>query len=409
MLHFPKLTPFLQPGRKTWAVTVVNAEGVRGNRSLETQDRQEAEKICEDLGKLIKGNQDPFEESKKLIRDRAYQIYFGVPKPAGFECVDKVLDPFKLQEQVETLKKEVEELRGYKLKYEALAHSVEGKRAAALDSSPTFAQVDAAYLKDMEACARKGAEARYHYIKFKNSMGLKTRLVDVSPGKINDWLDEQAKNETHRHRLFISIGRFFAWVERLHSIPSPMKQVTRRRVKAQRDIHWHALEEIESVLAGLDGYWAAVIATMAFAGLSAHEVRGLRHGDLIDTKTGTAIRVQPNEERGLKTSNRKRNVIISDQLAKYLQPHLAAHPGKPDDVLFTSPLGAPWTFHLFSKHVNQRTPETMDCLSLRRTFGSLLIRAGRTTDEVAAAMGNTPDMVRKHYARILGGEVNTNL
>jgi hypothetical protein len=38
----------------------------------------------------------------------------------------------------------------------------------------------------------------------------------------------------------------------------------------------------------------------------------------------------------------------------------------------------------------------------------LLIRSGKTTEQVAAAMGNTPAVVREHYARILGCEVDVD-
>jgi len=53
-------------------------------------------------------------------------------------------------------------------------------------------------------------------------------------------------------------------------------------------------------------------------------------------------------------------------------------------------------------------PRGMTAKSLRRTFGSLLLRSGKTTAEVAAAMGNTEDVVREHYARILGCEVDVD-
>lgn len=50
-------------------------------------------------------------------------------------------------------------------------------------------------------------------------------------------------------------------------------------------------------------------------------------------------------------------------------------------------------------------PAGMSASSLRRTFGSIRLRDGRTTPEVAAEMGNTEDVVRSNYARILGREV----
>jgi hypothetical protein len=53
-------------------------------------------------------------------------------------------------------------------------------------------------------------------------------------------------------------------------------------------------------------------------------------------------------------------------------------------------------------------PKGMNAKSLRRTFGSLLFRSGKSTAEVAAAMGNTEQVVRENYARILGCEVDVD-
>jgi len=53
-------------------------------------------------------------------------------------------------------------------------------------------------------------------------------------------------------------------------------------------------------------------------------------------------------------------------------------------------------------------PEGMSAKSLRRTFGSLLLRSGKSSAEVAAAMGNTEQVVRDHYARLLGREVKVD-
>lgn len=49
------------------------------------------------------------------------------------------------------------------------------------------------------------------------------------------------------------------------------------------------------------------------------------------------------------------------------------------------------------------------CRILRATFGSLLLRAGRTPYQVAKAMGDRVETVERHYARILAVEIDTNL
>lgn len=59
--------------------------------------------------------------------------------------------------------------------------------------------------------------------------------------------------------------------------------------------------------------------------------------------------------------------------------------------------------------VGGKLPAGMNAMSLRRTFGSLLIRKGYSLGRVAALMGNTEDVVRSHYGRIAATEVKVNL
>jgi integrase len=50
----------------------------------------------------------------------------------------------------------------------------------------------------------------------------------------------------------------------------------------------------------------------------------------------------------------------------------------------------------------------MNAATLRHTFGSLLLRSGKTYAQVAAAMGNSESTVREHYARLGGHEVDVD-
>ena len=50
----------------------------------------------------------------------------------------------------------------------------------------------------------------------------------------------------------------------------------------------------------------------------------------------------------------------------------------------------------------------VDSRILRRTFGSLALRAGITVEALATVMGNRPAIIRKHYARLLPNEVSLN-
>lgn len=53
-------------------------------------------------------------------------------------------------------------------------------------------------------------------------------------------------------------------------------------------------------------------------------------------------------------------------------------------------------------------PKGMNAASLRHSFGSLLLRSGKTYAQVAATMGNSEAVVMEHYARIQGREVEVN-
>ncbi|MBE7464266.1 MAG: site-specific integrase [Planctomycetes bacterium] len=51
----------------------------------------------------------------------------------------------------------------------------------------------------------------------------------------------------------------------------------------------------------------------------------------------------------------------------------------------------------------------LDSRTLRRTFGSLQLRAGRKPHEVAELMGDRVETVRRHYARLLAHEIDTEV
>ena len=276
--------------------------------------------------------------------------------------------------------------------------------------------------------------------------------VDIRPAHIGAWLDSEAGQEkvTRRAHLRRRLARFVNWAARTWEYPSPMPQVPSVKKDAldrQRGgIKWHDLAEVErAVKAAPDAYWKALVATLGYAGLQLAELAWLRTSDLqqkgktwelwIDTvedaEDSTAV-------HKLKTGHRRRAVKVHP---RYLLPLLKAHlkaSTAGHSYLFPMPetvngttirrrqrkveRGARerWIVRVLSKylvgdkgceHRKGRAgilPKGMTPRSLRRTFGSLLLRSGKTTAEVAAAMGNTESVVRTHYARILGAEVSVN-
>lgn len=272
----------------------------------------------------------------------------------------------------------------------------------------------------------------------------------------------QARRDAMRRR----VGRFLAWCASTWDYPSQMDRVPtvgRLAVARERgDIHWHAETEVEAALKALPQrlkaarpkakpeqlkrqavYWRALVGTLAYAGLNPSELIWLRRADLETWTEAGETRARfwvttvedpqdPTVRHLLKTDHRRRGVNVHPRrlwplLKGFLDASLAG-----EHFLFPMPEGwrrrrrkaqrgaaERWAGQSLSvalrgheggkrrKPTPGLLPEGMTAQSLRRTFGSLRLREGLTTAEVAAEMGNTEDVVRTHYARILGKEVRS--
>lgn len=409
------IKPYQQPGRQVYFATWRDAAtGKRISRSLGTRDKNEAEAMTSQMMLLDQASAGPDSGMGMMVYDEVYELWYGKKRQiqAGLSREADRARIDELERELDKLKKELEIERGYRERYQALSKSIEGARLLASRSSPTLAGVREDYLLNVEPLSRKGMIHKTWFKRFSASLGEDKKLSDIKPAEIAAYIAADAA--AHKKDLIRSkkaravISRFFSWAAVNHGIINPMDQVAAPRLQAKRDIQWHSLEEIEAVLGGMDVYWRALIGTLAYAGLSAHEVRGLERKDLIENKGRRFLRVTPSTERGLKTHKRQRNVAISARLGPLLDAHLAEI-GDESPYLFPSQvkttLGKMWSADMLSHYFGLRLPEGMDALSLRRTFGSLLIRSGKSAEEVAAAMGNSAEMVTAHYGRILGGEV----
>lgn len=246
--------------------------------------------------------------------------------------------------------------------------------------------------------------------------------------------------------------------------------VTKSQVLRERgDIHWHTLDEVEQAIEAIPqrlalrwdhktgafvqreagagaadvAYWRALVAMLGYAGLQLAELAWLRVSDLEFMQDRGKVWIttvedpeDPAERHSIKTHHRRREVDLHPvHLLPRLKAHLAAgNAGK--TYLFPLPpvrrrrirgvaggsserwlvqgLSGALRGHPGGKDKRKRPPTAgilsgdMNAKSLRRTFGSLLLRSGRSAAEVAAIMGNTESVVREHYARILGSEVRVN-
>lgn len=283
-------------------------------------------------------------------------------------------------------------------------------------------------------------------------------LSQVSVNHIEGFLDARSKagdpNKilARRRNWHIRLARLINWSAKRWEYQSQMSKVefiSRSRLLRERgEIVWHDIDTVEAAIENLpDDYWKALVATLAYAGLRFSELRWLqtKHVELpADGKrNGGSIWVTSetdpedlDQKHLLKTGNSQRHVNIH---AKYLLPRLRKYvnAGYPKDYFFPvhknvrrrqriKAGGSPQRWlkdtlstmlrgHPGGKDQDKRKPTDgllpsgMNAETLRHTFGSLLIRSHkRSLAEVAAAMGNTEEVVRMYYARILGSEVEVD-
>ena len=264
------------------------------------------------------------------------------------------------------------------------------------------------------------------------------------------------------------LGRFIEWTAKLYDFRSPMKNVEvpeKEKIKAETaPIHWHEREEIESTVEPLDTYWTAVVSLYAYAGLRRSELCRLHRDEIAQDKDNRKwyIQIRSNPDDPTKTGE-PRKIEIDNALLPRLQAHLAAdyniggnrfafgpHPeqrirptkaevaawelevekakaeAKKTGKRYKKPklqadlteihLRASQITHIFKgddgtgsrKAKAGLLPEGMTCQTLRHTFGSLLLRDGYSYEQIAAVMGNSPDVARKYYANIKGKDVELN-
>lgn len=273
-------------------------------------------------------------------------------------------------------------------------------------------------------------------------------------GFLDEWgkLGDQTKKLARRDAAIRRIGSFLNFCATTWEFPSVMLKVEKpsqgQVARERAGIHWHEEREVAAVLKGCgDSYWRALIGTLVYAGLQLEELIYLRRADVVLDKpkgkrVGGRINIQSvkcpvsGDMHFLKRANRTRSIDIEPVK---LGPLLAAWAKElPDDSFWFFPrpvtdehargrkvsdgqrwrgdnLSATLIGHAGGKDAKKRGPRSgilpvgMTAMSLRRTFGSLLIRKGRSAGEVAAVLGNTEAVVQRHYAKILPSEVKVRL
>lgn len=178
------------------------------------------------------------------------------------------------------------------------------------------------------------------------------------------------------------------------------KQIGSWNPKSADPIKWLTREEAQQVAEQLQVPWSHAFRIQVGTALRSSELVTLKKGDL----SGDILTLCSGEGHTLKTGTR--SIKVPPTTLPILQRLLAK--GYAFKVN-----GKPYKDHTTFERAYRKalaavtgTPFKIDCRTGRRTCGSLMLRAGKTIEEVAAYMGSDPDTIRAHYARILSSEVD---
>ncbi len=389
---------------KTWYARFYNESGERKFSSLQTDNERDAETFKNQIISL-QINKDA------LCSDRVYEIFFGKKRTFIPKEIKSTNDPgyeiVRLQKKVEILEKEVERLKPFEDLCRAYENSEKKWLLNNYESCPSATESKEEFLKTISHLSRGSISEHKRIIEAFIKNAEDRNISAYTSSDIEKYLLDNSHDHkspgARFNRLRVYLVKFFNWTSEKYSFLNPILKVKKLKETQKEDIHWHEIEEVIEVIENEEEvYWKRIIATYLYTGMSSHELRGVRKID-VDSKS---IYVTPHNERTLKTNNRKRKINISS----ILKPYITAQMKTSGKYLFPPTIGhlELWHEDTLSRELNWRLKDDMSALSLRRTFGSLLLRSGKTSSEVAAVMGNSEEMIRRHYARLLSSEIDIN-
>lgn len=196
------------------------------------------------------------------------------------------------------------------------------------------------------------------------------------------------------------VHTLFAWLVRREELQkNPIDRVEKRPEPAPI-ITYLDSADISALLDVFEGNaLAPVVSVLVFAGLRRSEACWLRADDYDRGRELLAIRrkVIGGETWEPKTK-RNRVVPVSARLAEVLH-QVEPHGG----WLLASPRGKRWDPDNLSTRFRRKVRAAglpWRIADLRHTFGTHLVRRGVSLPKVAALMGNSPEIVRRHYAHV---------
>lgn len=240
--------------------------------------------------------------------------------------------------------------------------------------------------------------------------------------RISDGMRKRARGLICRFLEFATRGAFIR-----KRVATVKEKDLRREAK---EIVWLEKTEVERLIRNIPNdegptlYWRDLARIQAAMGWRPSEVLILQ-SRLVNGKTVTLEPVVDPESGEIHGKTGGRSIRVPTIAQAAIRRRLKAS----SELLFPKLTGAnrrirggimkdAWVEPMFCKEYRKilraaakkaNIAKPVDSRTLRRTFGSLQLRAGRKPHEVAELMGDRPETVKRHYARLLAHEIDTEV
>ncbi len=277
--------------------------------------------------------------------------------------------------------------------------------------------------------------------RFIEEVGQDRKADDVTEAEVSRYVDAyRAKNgkpisEERRKEIRAQVCTFLEAVTHQSFSRRAVGRVAGHKISRERKkVVWLEFKEAQCLVEQMyklhGDYWGDLATVQVFMGWRPSELLLLQKANVSDG----AIELDPVVDADTGVSHAKtggRTIKIPGAAVEAVQRRVDTSSGS---LLFpaqhkltksgepyrrkdgrTGLLAEAWNEDLFHKRFTDKLREAaakaeikkpIDGRTLRRTFGSIAIRSGFTIEQVARVMGDRPQTIRKHYARLEAEEVD---
>jgi integrase len=243
-------------------------------------------------------------------------------------------------------------------------------------------------------------------------------LNDLTPKHVAEFFSTKAKRDG------ASPATILRYREILHALcewamkqdylkENPVAKVARPRIP-EHDIRFLTLADVGKCLESVSGQWIeAAVATAIYGGLRREELCWLTWEDVELEGKQPILRVRSKTVDGnswMPKTKRNRSVPISADLLPFLRRQALRSAKSP--WVFPSPEGHRWNPDNMSADLRKAMENAgleWSALDFRHTFGSQLAQKGVSLYKISALMGNSPEIARRHYARLIPEEMHADV